>query len=115
MSIALLILQSLLTLLFILTGFSKLAGAKQQVEAFNHLKLPQWFRVVTGIVQLIGVAGLIVGFWYADFAAMAGLWLGITMLCAAIAHFRVKDSFSKAVPALILMVIAFAVTFIIGV
>jgi putative oxidoreductase len=112
MSILSIILQSLLILIFLFAGGSKLGGAKQQVEAFRHLGLPQWFRVVTGLVQYIGAAGLIAGFWYQGTAAWAGLWLGFTMLMGALAHLRAKDSFAKAVPALVLAVIAVAIVLI---
>lgn len=35
-------------------------------------RLPQWFRVVTGLVELIGGALLIIGYWQKDFV-MAGV------------------------------------------
>lgn len=112
MTILSIVLQCLLILVFLLAGGSKIAGAKVQVEAFNHLGLPQWFRVVTGLVQYIGVAGLIIGFWYPWAVALAGIWLGITMLLGAMAHFKVKDPAAKAMPAMVLAVIAIVLVFI---
>lgn len=112
MTIVSIILQCLLILIFILAGGSKIAGAKVQVEAFNHLGLPQWFRVITGLVQYVGVAGLIIGFWHPWATAWAGVWLGITMLFGCIAHLKVKDPISKTMPALVLAVIAIVLVFI---
>lgn len=104
------ILQSLLALVFLLTGFMKVSGNKQQVETFEHLNLPQWFRVVTGLVQLIGAAGLIIGFWNPGVTALAGLWLAITMLGGVMTHIRAKDSITQAIPAFILAILATIIT-----
>ena len=111
MAIVYTVLQSLLILLFLLVGGSKLAGTKQQVEAFQHLGLPQWFRVVTGIVQWIGAAGLIAGYWYPGLVAWAGLWLAVTMLLGFLAHLRAYDPIGKAMPALVLAIVAAVLVF----
>jgi putative oxidoreductase len=112
MSTLSIVLQSLLSLIFLMAGGSKLGGVKQQVESFDHLGLPQWFRTVTGLVQYIGVAGLIAGFWYPGLAAWAGIWLGFTMLMAVLAHVKAKDPIGKALPALVLGVLAIVVVII---
>ena len=70
MYIVFVILQSFLLVSMTFGGASKLAGSKNFVEMFDSLKLPQWFRVVTGIVQLAGAAGLVIGYWYMEVAAM---------------------------------------------
>lgn len=80
-----------------------------QVELFQSIRLPQWFRVVTGIVQLIGCAGLVIGYWYPGVAAWAGVWLGITMIVAFFSHIRVKEPFAKAAPALVTLALSVAV------
>ncbi len=100
------IVQSLLIFAFLLAGGSKIAGAKVQVEAFKHLGLPQWFRIFTGLCQYVGVAALIVGFWYPGLLAWAGAWFGIMMVLGGLAHLRVKDPIGKAAPAFALAVIA---------
>ncbi|WP_342605157.1 DoxX family protein [Peribacillus sp. FSL E2-0159] len=103
------VLQVLLGILFLGTGFSKIVGVKMQVEEFNHLKLPQWFRIVTGIVQLIGVLALILGFWYPEWAAFGGLWLAITMFFGIVAHMRVKHPIKDSIPAFVLMILSLIV------
>ncbi|GAA3407780.1 DoxX family protein [Paenibacillus hodogayensis] len=109
MTIVSIVLQSLLALLFLAAGGSKLGGAKQQVESFRHLGLPQWFRVITGLVQYIGVAGLIAGYFFPGLAGWAGLWLGVTMIGACLAHIRAKDPIGKSLPAFVIAVIAIVV------
>ncbi|MFK7692651.1 DoxX family protein [Paenibacillus sp. HJGM_3] len=101
MSVFILVLQSLLVLYFGFSGVAKVIGAQYWVDMFTHLRLPQWFRVVTGIVQLIGAGALIVGYWMPGAIAGAGVWLGITMLIACLTHVQVKDSIGKTMPALV--------------
>ncbi|MFK7692791.1 DoxX family protein [Paenibacillus sp. HJGM_3] len=107
-----LVLQSLLLLFMLYQSVSKIKGEKIQVELFNSIKLPQWFRVVTGFVQLAGAAGLIVGYWYPGVIAWAGIWIGITMLVACLTHFRVKHPIGKAVPPFVIVLIATALIFL---
>jgi hypothetical protein len=82
-----------------------MAGVKYWAEIFKNLGLPNWFRVVTGFVQIIGAIGLIIGYWFAGAVAWAGVWLGITMLLACLAHIRVKDLIGKTMPAIVFLVI----------
>jgi putative oxidoreductase len=112
LSVLSIVLQSLMTLVFLMSGSSKLAGVKQQVESFKHLGFPQGFRVFTGLVQIVGAALLVVGYWSTGIAELGGLWLGVIMLGAVLAHLRVKDSFGKLIPALVLAVLSLAITFI---
>jgi hypothetical protein len=112
MSVLSIVLQSLLILYFLFSGVSKIAGVKYWAEIFKHLGLPNWFRVVTGFVQLVGAAVLIIGYWFAGAVAWAGIWLGITMLLACLAHFKVKDPIGKTVPAFVFAVINIILIFI---
>jgi len=99
------ILQSLLVLYYAFSGGAKIIGAKYWIDIFEQIKLPQWFRVVTGFVQLIGAILLIIGYWIGGSVAWAGIWLGITMILACFAHIRVKDSLGKMAPALMFAVL----------
>jgi hypothetical protein len=110
MSVFSIVLQSLLVLYYVFSGSAKIAGAKYWVDIFNILRIPQWFRVVTGIVQLVGAAALVMGYWYAGAIAWGGIWLGITMLVAVLAHVRVKDSIGKTVPPVVFLVILIILT-----
>jgi uncharacterized membrane protein YphA (DoxX/SURF4 family) len=106
MYIIFIVLQSFLLVSMTFGGASKLTGSKNFVEMFESLRLPQWFRVVTGIVQLAGAAGLVIGYWYPVVAAGAGIWIGITMLVAFLLHLRVKHPFGQAMPSVIITLIA---------
>jgi ABC-type uncharacterized transport system permease subunit len=104
------IIDCLLALMFLAAGLSLTLGSKAQVEGFKKFRLPQWFRVITGLMQLIGVAAIVIGFWDVSWAAWAGIWFGIMMLCAVAVHLRIKDSFRQVLPAIIMMILAVSVT-----
>ncbi|OMF21106.1 hypothetical protein BK133_28930 [Paenibacillus sp. FSL H8-0548] len=101
------LLQVILIAIFLLSGVGKIYGLPMHIDNFNRLRLPQWFRVVTGIVQLIGAAMFIIGFWKSDWAEIASLWLGITMIGAILAHVRVKDNLKQAAAAIIILCLLF--------
>ncbi|MCQ6559393.1 DoxX family protein [Paenibacillus mendelii] len=106
MNIVTIILQSLLLLAFLFSGLSKIAGAKMQVEVFRHIKLPQWFRVFTGFVQVAGAAGLLAGFWDKGMLSLAALWIGCTMLGAVLSHIRVNDPIKQMFAPFLLMILS---------
>lgn len=71
--------QGVVAAIFLAAGGAKLAGAPIMIQLFDQIGLGQWFRIVTGVVEIIGAFALI----YPGLAAIGGLWLGFTMLCAA--------------------------------
>lgn len=86
----------LLAMIFCAAGAAKLAGVPQMVASFEAIGFGQWFRYVTGVVELLGVVLLLVprtGFF-------GGLWLGGAMVGAVATHlFLIGGS---AVPAMVL-------------
>ena len=104
------LLQGLLIFAFLFSGIAKITGAKMQVETFEHLGLPSWFRVFTGIVAITGVIGLIIGYWNEDILIIAALWLAGIMLGAILFHIRSKDKVSQMLPAFMLMMLAVVLT-----
>jgi putative oxidoreductase len=72
----------LLALAFGAAGIAKLAGVPQMVQVFDAIGLGQWFRYLTGAVEVVGAVLLLVpatGFF-------GGLLLGATMVSAAATH-----------------------------
>jgi uncharacterized membrane protein YphA (DoxX/SURF4 family) len=53
-------LSAILGLMFVGAGGSKIAGAEMQVQNFTNWGLPQWFRPVTGFVELVAALLLFV-------------------------------------------------------
>ncbi|WP_239617638.1 DoxX family protein [Cohnella mopanensis] len=112
MEILTIVLQSLLVLAFLMAGLGKISGAKMHVENFKLWGMPQWFRVVTGIVEFIGAGALIAGYWDPSWTAAGALVLGITAIGGILIHVRVKDSMKQTFPIILLGVIAFAAFFL---
>jgi putative oxidoreductase len=75
-------LRILLALAFGAAGIAKLAGAPQMVQVFEAIGFGQWFRYVTGAVEVVGAVLLLVpatGF-------LGGLLLTATMAGAVATH-----------------------------
>jgi putative oxidoreductase len=75
-------LQALAAALFLLAGTSKLAGVPGQVQLFGAIGIGQWFRYVTGTIEVIGAVLLFVP----SLAVFAALALAATMVGAIITH-----------------------------
>jgi uncharacterized membrane protein YphA (DoxX/SURF4 family) len=91
------ILQGLLAAAFLAAGGAKLAGVPMMVQIFDQIGMGQWFRVVTGLVEVAGAVALLVP----GLAALGAAWLGATMFFAVVTHLFILHS--SAVPALILL------------
>jgi uncharacterized membrane protein YphA (DoxX/SURF4 family) len=59
-TIALWVLQVLLAAMFLFSGAGKLAGTEQMVELFDKIGFGQWFRYVTGGLEVAGAIGLLI-------------------------------------------------------
>lgn len=99
-NIALWIIQILLAIMFVMAGLAKVTGDATMVENFEKIGLGQWFRVLTGVVEMASALLLVVPKlnW-----AGAGL-LVATMIGASVAHFTVLGG--SAVPAMVFGVLA---------
>lgn len=53
-TVVLWVLRVLVAALFLFAAFSKLSGQPMMVEEFNTVGLGQWFRYVTGLLELVG-------------------------------------------------------------
>ncbi|RFU68549.1 DoxX family protein [Bacillus sp. V59.32b] len=106
------ILQGLLAAMFLAAGMGKVFGSKMHKEGFEHWRLPQWFRVVTGIVELAGAALLVIGFWQTDYAIAGALLLGVTAIGGILTHLRVKDGFKETSAIVFLGIMVFILLFI---
>jgi putative oxidoreductase len=99
--IALWITQVALALMFVMAGGSKLAGAPAMVTLFGALGLGQWFRYVTGAIEVTSGILLLV-----PSAAIYGALLLIpTMLGAIVVNLFVVPA-SPVAPLLLLLAAA---------
>ena len=82
LNIALWALQALLAAAFLAAGGSKLAGVPQMVALFDQIGVGQWFRLVTGAIEVVAGISLLVP----RFTPYAAGILSTTMVCAFGAH-----------------------------
>ena len=97
MSIPIIIVQVVLGLLFVGIGSMTVAGRKMFVENFRRFGYPQWFRVVTGSLEVLGGLGLLIGIWLPWLAALASAGLTLVMLGAVFTQVRTRESWQKIV------------------
>src|SRR6266446_5660366 len=93
------VLQGLAAAAFLAAGGSKLAAAPAMVEMFGKLGAGQWFRYLTGAMEVIGAVALLV-----PRAAFYGAVLLVAvMVGAVVTHLAVLGG--SPIPALVLLVI----------
>lgn len=91
---------------FLAAGGAKLAGVPTMVGIFDQIGFGQWFRVVTGLVEVIGGITILLP----ATVAFGGLLLAMTMVFAVLTHlFLIGGS---PVPALVLLLITATVTWL---
>ena len=100
MKYALLGIKALLSLAFVAAGAAKLIGAEMMVGTFDAIGIGQWFRYVTGIIE-VGAAALL---WVRGREVFGAGLLVATMIGAVLAHLMILGP--SAVPAIILGVLA---------
>jgi putative oxidoreductase len=101
--IALWLTQAALAVMFVMAGGSKVAGVPAMVSLFDAIGLGQWFRYVTGVIELTAGIALLV-----PSAALFGALLLIpTMLGAIVTNLFVVPA--SPVPPLVLLLAAAAV------
>lgn len=93
------VLQGIVATAFFAAGAAKLAGAAYMVQLFEQIGFGQWFRYVTGVVEVVGALALIAP----GLVWLGGLWLGGTMLFAVLTHVFVLHT--SPVPAIVLGVL----------
>ncbi len=83
------ILQIAAAAAFLGAGGAKLTGAQPMVEMFDKIGAGQWFRYLTGICEVSGAIGLLIGLvapWLSFYAAVL---LAAVMVGAILSHLTV--------------------------
>jgi putative oxidoreductase len=100
------ILQGIVATAFFAAGAAKLAGVAYMVQLFGQIGVGQWFRYVTGFVEVVGALALI----YPGLASIGGLWLGGTMFFAILSHLFVLHT--SPAPAFVLGFLNLAIVYL---
>jgi putative oxidoreductase len=105
-NIACWLLQILAALAFLAAGGSKLAGAPAMVDIFAHLGVGQWFRYLTGALEITGAVGLLI-----PGAAFYGAALLATVMVGAIAaHLAILGG--SPTPAIVLLLVTGSIAYL---
>ena len=104
LNIVLWILQILAASAFLLAGGLKLAGAEPMVSMFDKIGLGQWFRYLTGGLEVTGAILLLIP----TTVVLGGALLVMTMLGAIATHLFVLGG--SPVPAIVLFLMVGTVT-----
>jgi uncharacterized membrane protein YphA (DoxX/SURF4 family) len=95
--------QLALAAAFLVAGGAKLAGAPAMVGMFNAIGVGQWFRYVTGAIEVTGAVSLLVP----ALAPYGAILLAVTMVCAVATHLLIVGG--SALPALVLLAASVAI------
>ena len=99
-------LKALVAAAFVAAGLAKLAGVQMMVDTFEAVGLGQWFRYLTGIIEVSSAVLLFVPGKQAYGAAL----LVCTMIGAVMAHLFILGP--SAVPALVLGILSALILFV---
>ena len=99
------IVRGLLALAFAGAGGAKLYGVPMLVEEFQHIGLGQWFRYLTGALELLGAILILTP----SLAAFGAVLLICIMIGATVTHLFVIGG--SAVPALVLLALSAIVAY----
>lgn len=108
-TIIVIVISVLLALSFFMAGGMKLVNTKQSLLLQEHFHLAPWFVTLTGVLEVLGALGLIVGIFWHPLAAAAALGLAGVMVGAAGSHLTHGDGVSKASAPVVLFALAVVV------
>jgi len=94
-------LSGVAALAFLAAGLSKLAGAAAMVAVFEAVGVGQWFRYLTGVLEVAGGIGLLIP----RYSFYAAVLLAAVMVGAVAAHLTVLGG-SPAAPLFLLALTA---------
>ena len=90
--------------MFLMAGSAKISGDPMMVGTFEKIGIGQWFRYLTGTLEVLGGLGLLTPFA----SGAAALGLVFVMIGAVLTHLLILGG--SAVPALVLLVASGVIT-----
>lgn len=89
-------------LFFLFYGFQSL-NSRMMIEEFKRFGLSNSQRKLTGILQLLGATGLLLGLAAPFFGVLSAGGFAVMMLVAFAVRLKIKDSIIQSLPSLIFM------------
>ncbi|MCC5925647.1 MAG: DoxX family protein [Bacteroidetes bacterium] len=96
------IIISINALFFLLYGLQCFISPVMKLE-FKRFGLTEPQRIATGVLQLLGAAGVVVGFFIPLLGFLAASGLALMMLSAFAVRIKIKDGFFQSAPSLIFL------------
>jgi hypothetical protein len=108
MSVVTVIVTACLAALFLFSSAIKLLGVERSVVIRDHLGVsPAVWRVI-GLLELAGVAGVLVGLEWWPLGVAAAVGLALLSIGAVVSHVRASDAVVESVPAALGILLAAA-------
>ena len=76
------------------------------VKEFKQYGLPDLVRNMVGAAKIALATLLVAGIWYPALVLVPALLMAFLMLCAQLAHIKVRNPWYKYVPSLVLLVLS---------
>lgn len=96
------VLTGVLAITFMVVGYGKLSGAKAYHIAFIRWRLPHWFRIFTGAIEVTGALFLLIGIWYHPIAVAGAALLFMVCIGGLLVHLQNQDSSNDMLPIMLL-------------
>ena len=87
-NVALWALQVLVAAAFVAAGSGKLLGTPETIALFDAVGIGQWFRYVTGVLEVLGALLLL----FPGLTAFGAVLLALVMAGASVSHVTVLDA-----------------------
>ena len=110
MTIALIIVATLLGLAATVSALGKLRRMPQVVETMHTVGVKDSQIPILAILEILGALGLLIGIWSPLLGALAAAGLPLSFIGAVVAHLRVQQPRKDLAPALMLALVALLVT-----
>jgi hypothetical protein len=89
-------------LFFLFYGLQSFVSSAMILE-FKRFGLNQFQRRATGVLQILGAAGVLVGFWMPVIGFLASSGLSFMMISAFAVRIKIKDGFIQSAPSLLFL------------
>lgn len=80
------------------------------VKEFKQFGLNDVTRNIVGTSKIALATLLIAGIWYSSLVQIPAILMGLLMIAAQYFHFKIKNSFIKRLPSLILLILSAVIT-----
>ena len=81
------------------------------VEEFKQYGLSDLIRTLVGSTKIVLATLLVAGIWYPSLVLIPALLMAFLMLSAQYFHFKVKNSWQKHLPSLVLLALCIFIAF----